>query len=114
MINRVLIRIKVVQMLYSYLLTKSEFKIEPAPESATRDKRFAYTVYIDTLLMILRLSGHNAGLRQLSPLAGHTIHPALSSSKLVRALRDDDQIKGIIVRKSEQTDEMSDAISPVT
>lgn len=56
MINRVLIRIKVVQMLYSYLLTKSEFKIEPAPESATRDKRFAYTVYIDTLLMILRLS----------------------------------------------------------
>lgn len=113
MINRVLIRIKVVQMLYSYLLTKSEFKIEPAPESATRDKRFAYTVYIDTLLMILRLSGHNAGLRQLSPLAGHTIHPALSSSKLVRALRDDDQIKGIIVRKSEQTDEMSDAISPI-
>lgn len=113
MINRVLIRIKVVQMLYSYLLTKSEFKIEPAPESATRDKRFAYTVYIDTLLMILRMSGHNAGLRQLSPLAGHTIHPALSSSKLVRALRDDDQIKGIIVRKSEQTDEMSDAISPI-
>ena len=64
MINRVLIRIKVVQMLYSYLLTKSEFRIEPAPESATRDKRFAYTVYIDTLLMILRLSGQNAGSQQ--------------------------------------------------
>ena len=114
MINRVLIRIKVVQMLYSYLLTKSEFRIEPAPESATRDKRFAYTVYIDTLLMILRLSGQNAGSqRQTSPLAGHTIHPALTSSKLVRALRDDDQIKGIILRKNELPDDMADAIEPV-
>ena len=104
MINRVLIRIKVVQMLYSYLLTKSEFRIEPAPESATRDKRFAYTVYIDTLLMILRLSGQNAGSqRQTSPLAGHTIHPALTSSKLVRALRDDDQIAHL----------QADAIEPV-
>lgn len=114
MINRVLIRIKVVQMLYSYLLTKSEFRIEPAPESATRDKRFAYTVYIDTLLMILRLSGQNAGSqRQTSPLAGHSIHPALTSSKLVRALRDDDQIKGIILRKNELPDDMADAIEPV-
>ena len=114
MINRVLNRIKVVQMLYSYLLTKSEFRIEPAPESATRDKRFAYTVYIDTLLMILRLSGQNAGSqRQTSPLAGHTIHPALTSSKLVRALRDDDQIKGIILRKNELPDDMADAIEPV-
>ena len=59
MINRVLIRVKVVQMLYSYLLTRSEFKIETAPESASRDKRYAYTAYVNLLLLILELSGYN-------------------------------------------------------
>lgn len=38
MINRILIRMKVVQMLYSYLLTRSDFNILPAPESQSRDK----------------------------------------------------------------------------
>lgn len=57
MINRVLIRIKVVQMLYSYLLTQSNFNIEPAPESVSRDKKFAYTTYVNLLLMILKLAG---------------------------------------------------------
>ena len=44
MINRILIRIKVVQMLYSYLLTRKEFKIEVAQENASRDKKYAYTL----------------------------------------------------------------------
>lgn len=57
MINRVLIRIKVVQMLYAYLLTKSEFKIESMPDKQTRDNLYAYKVYVDLLLMILKLSG---------------------------------------------------------
>lgn len=62
MINRVLIRIKVVQMLYSYLLTKSEFRIEGNPEKPTRDNLYAYRVYVDLLLLILKLSG-----QKLSP-----------------------------------------------
>ncbi|MGN0210683.1 MAG: hypothetical protein ACI391_06155, partial [Muribaculaceae bacterium] len=57
MINRILIRIKVVQLLYSYLLSLSEFKIEAAPENATRDRRFAYAVYLDMLMLIQALSG---------------------------------------------------------
>lgn len=58
MINRVLIRIKVVQMLYSYLLTKSEFKISGTPDKQTRDNLYAYRVYIDLLLILLKLSGY--------------------------------------------------------
>ena len=46
MINRVLIRIKVVQLLYSYLLTQSEFKIESLPENPSRDKKYAYSLYL--------------------------------------------------------------------
>lgn len=59
MVNRVLIRIKVVQMLYSYLLTKSEFKIDSAPLSASKDRRYAYNVYLDLLLLIIELSGYS-------------------------------------------------------
>lgn len=62
MINRVLIRIKVVQMLYSYLLTKSEFKISGVPDKQTRDNMYAYKVYVRMLMLILKLSG-----QKLSP-----------------------------------------------
>ena len=57
MINRVLIRIKVVQMLYSYLLTQSEFRIINDPVGESRDQRYAHRLYLDTLLLILELSG---------------------------------------------------------
>lgn len=61
MINRILIRMKVVQLLYSYLLTRTDFKILPPPApGASRDKRYAYTVYSDLLLLLLDLSGYHA------------------------------------------------------
>ncbi len=41
MINRILIRIKVVQLLYSYLLTRSEFRIVTAPEKSTADGKYS-------------------------------------------------------------------------
>ena len=71
MINRVLIRIKVVQLLYSYLLSQSEFKIEPQVENPSRDKKYGHELYLDLLLMILELSGFDvSGGRRQSPLRG--------------------------------------------
>lgn len=94
MINRVLIRIKVVQLLYSYLLTKSEFKIESLPESPTRDKRFAYAIYLDTLLFIMQLSGFNVrGAAAKSPVAAVGENKYLSSNKIIRALMAEDKIR---------------------
>lgn len=85
MINRVLIRTKVVQMLYSYLLTQSEFRIDmkPAADSSV-DKRFAHRVYIDTLLFVLRLSGYDT-------MSGHGVAPGTPNkyfhdSKMARNL----------------------------
>lgn len=96
MINRILIRIKVVQMLYAYLLTRSEFHIESAPEKNTRDARFAYSLYLDLLLIILRLSGVNVKPGNLrssidtlsisNPLAGTSLAKALSSDLAMREL----------------------------
>ena len=57
MINRILIRMKVVQMLYSYLLTRSDFNVLPAPDAPSRDKRYAYSLYCDLLLLLIDQSG---------------------------------------------------------
>lgn len=49
---------KVVQLLYSYLLTRSDFKIATPPEKDTRDNRFAYQTYLSTLMLMLEVSGY--------------------------------------------------------
>lgn len=63
MINRSLIRIKTIQILYSYLLTRSDFKLESAPDvtTATADSKFAYQVYLDFIFLLLKLSGLSLG-----------------------------------------------------
>lgn len=57
MINRVLIRIKVVQMLYSYLLTEKLFMLETQPTPPTKEKRFAYNLYLDLLAVMTDIAG---------------------------------------------------------
>ena len=56
MINRVLIRIKVIQMLYSYLLTEKLFMLESQPTPPTKEKRFAYKLYLDMLTLMIDIS----------------------------------------------------------
>lgn len=101
MINRALIRIKVVQMLYSYLLTRSEFKIEPAPDTTSRDRKYAYAVYLDLLLLILELSGlnvKNGSEAAAHPLASLGRSNPLAGSRLATSLAGDDNIREIILR----------------
>lgn len=59
MVNRVLIRLKVVQLLYSYILSKSDFRVEMPTETSSPDRRYAYQAYAELLLLILQLSGVN-------------------------------------------------------
>lgn len=56
MINRVLIRIKVIQILYSYLLTEKKFSFESMPSMPTKEKRFAYSLYLDMLMLLNRVA----------------------------------------------------------
>lgn len=67
MINRVLIRLKVVQMLYSYLLTQSDFRIQQFPEEATQSQQFVRRLYLDLLMLIPALCGYNVGGREDMP-----------------------------------------------
>lgn len=102
MINRILIRVKVVQMLYSYLLTQSEFHIDAAPEAPSADRRFAYAVYLDMLLGIMELSGISTsrGRAAQSP----AVDKLLRENRVGAALAGTDELKTVLTRGSSDID----------
>lgn len=97
MINRVLIRIKVVQMLYSYLLTHSEFRVDTPPEVRSRDIRYAYSAYIDLLLLIIELSGRPVRDGNRFPVDADS---RLSANRVGAALAADDTLRTVILRET--------------
>lgn len=102
MINRVLIRIKVVQLLYSHLLNRSDIKIEPTTADTSRDARFAHAQYIRLLMLMLQLSGYDVCPGNIgNKVSGITPNPLLRANKLVRTLLDNDQMRVAIVRNGD-------------
>lgn len=101
MINRSLIRIKTIQILYSYLLTRNDFRLEPAPApgEATRDRQFAYSVYLDLLVLLLKLSA-----LPLGPGSGITLEPdaALKKNRVGKALRDNVSVTAALGKRRER------------
>lgn len=90
MINRVLIRIKVVQMLYSYLLTEKLFTIESQPEPPTKEKRFAYSLYLGMLALMVEIADNLTLRGGARPLA---------DNRFICALRADDKVRSVILRR---------------
>lgn len=94
-----MIRIKVVQILYSYLLSRNEFRIDIAPENPGKGRRFAYSVYLDTLALIQELSG----IRTNNPdrkLPAIEVHPKFRTNRVGKALADSPQLKEILYKDS--------------
>lgn len=100
MINRILIRTKVVQMLYAYLLTRSEFKIEANPRGDSQDKKFAHAVYLDLLMLILEITGTDT--RSLSAKNGIVAEPKLGGGKLVRDLAANPVMRKLMAENSNE------------
>lgn len=84
MINRILIRIKVIQILYSFLLVEKQFSLVSLPESPTKEKRFAYSLYLDLLVLMLKVS------ESICRRGGD--HP-LEDTRFIRQLKSDDTVK---------------------
>ncbi len=84
-------------MLYSYLLTQGEFKLQPVPENATRDKRFAYELYADLLLMIVRLSGMRV-VPEARVISGVDDNRYLSANRIGKLLWTDRDLRMVAVK----------------
>lgn len=86
MINRVLIRIKVVQLLYSYLLVENSFSLESQPDQPTREKRFAYGLYLDMLCLMVDIADGITLRGRGKPLY---------ETRFIKRLASDDRIKSL-------------------
>lgn len=87
MINRVLIRIKVIQILYSFLLVEKKFTLESSPSAPTKEKRFAYSLYLDMLLLLVRVANNVERRSGDYPLA---------STKFISRILLDDTVKSLV------------------
>lgn len=86
MINRVLIRIKVIQLLYSYLLIENHFMLESQPSAPTKEKRFAYSLYLDMLMLIVRIS------ERIEKRGGYR---PLADTRFIKKILADDKMKSL-------------------
>lgn len=105
MINRILIRLKVVQMLYAYLLTRTDFKIESRPDEAdiSADHRFAYRTYIDLLMLMLEMTGNDThALKGHKPAVATDLK--MSKSLLGNALALDPEVRRLIFENDSDID----------
>lgn len=89
MINRILIRIKAIQILYSYLLVEKHFSLEGRPGAPTKETRFAYSLYLDMLMLMLRIAesiGKRGGEKRLE------------DTRFIKRIKSDDIMKSQIAK----------------
>lgn len=118
MINRSLIRIKTIQILYSYLLSRNDFKLEtiPDPMTSSRDRRYAYSVYLNLLFLLVKLSGVSLN-RGVAGGVMPDVDNKVKNNKIGRSLADHPAIK-VLAKQNEKeltrfdsiVSELSDAI----
>lgn len=91
MINRVLIRIKVVQLLYSYFLVQNNFTVQSSPSAPTKEKRFAYTLYLDYLYLMVAIA---------KTISLRSKDNTLYDSRFIQRLLGDNIMKSVINKNS--------------
>ncbi|MDE6297233.1 MAG: hypothetical protein K2L89_05240, partial [Muribaculaceae bacterium] len=89
MINRVLIRVKAIQILYSYLLVEKKFSFESMPSMPTKEKRFAFSLYLDMLILMDRIA------HQIRRRGGDE---PLADTRFIKRLESDEQMKSLIAK----------------
>lgn len=111
MINRVLIRTKVVQLLYSHLLIDKQFMIESYPSAPTKEKRFAYNLYLQILWLFLKLAD-NYIRNGKKPLEETSFIKKLHSDEKIKSLLKSEGIPAFIFASlvNELTDKMKESL----
>ncbi len=109
MINRVLIRIKVVQLLYSYFLVQNNFAVQSSPSAPTKEKRFAYTLYLDYLYLMMRIADCVKKSDRKYPLAETRFIRRLVSDNIIKSLKNRYQSSRFLLAPC--VDEIADKVS---
>lgn len=114
MVNRVLIRIKVVQLLYSYLLSRSDFQIEKMPENPSRDKKFGHLLYLDFLLLMLELAGYDVSDGRKAPvLRGLTLNKCIHRGRLTGSLSTLPEVRELILKDRSTVSRFDEAVPEI-
>lgn len=115
MVNRVLIRLKVVQLLYSYMLSRSEFKVETPVETSSPDRRYSYEAYAELLLLLLELSGYKVVANRTTPpqVLAAISGARFADTKVARFLAANDDVRAIIANYGDRITAFDDAIPEV-
>lgn len=83
---------KTVQLLYSYLLVEKPFSLESQPSAPTKEKRFAYNLYLDMIYLMDMVAHEVTGKNKSRPLA---------TTRFVLKTESDDHIKTLKAKYSE-------------
>lgn len=104
MINRVLIRIKVMQLLYSYLLTEKQFTLESRPSAPTKEKRFAYDLYLDSLVLMAEIA---------RKVERRGMGKPLEDTRFITKIKGDDRVRTLINRYGSEYFPFEEAVAPL-
>lgn len=85
---------KAVQLLYSYLLVEKPFMLESQPSAPTKEKRFAYSLYLDLIYLMDQLSHQVVGKNKKLPL---------TQSRFILKIENDERLKSLMVKYSGDT-----------
>lgn len=112
MINRTLIRLKVVQLLYSYLIARVDFRLIPEPARKTRDAVWSYAVYTDLIMFIIELSGRSVDGRIATGVPRQDAND-LYRLRVPKALSEDSAVRELLGRDGSKMTRLRRALAPV-
>lgn len=82
---------KTVQLLYSYLLVEKPFSLESQPSSPTKEKRFAYNLYLDLIYLMDKLAHQIIGKNKTYPL---------TETRFIIKIENDERMKSLKIKYS--------------
>lgn len=102
-----------VQALYGYLLSRSEFKIEAPVETSSHDRRYSYSAYADMLLLLLEMSGWKVQSdRSLPPsVTSALVNAPYVDSATSRFLMGNDEVRELVRSRGSRMAEFDDAVT---
>lgn len=106
MINRILIRIKVVQTLYTYMLTERAFELEEMPAQPTKEGLYSYSLYRETLALLILLSYRIERRKDEYPL---------QNTRLIKRMKEEPLLQNLLKASVEDSTlwRLADDLAPI-